>query len=75
MFPKSLITKQHNSKTPKFKLPNLLKKTWKELKITKLKIAKLWTLNFRNAKLKTLETHSYKKSKTPKIQKFKIIKI
>ncbi len=27
MLPKSLITKQHNSKTPKFKLPNLLKKT------------------------------------------------
>jgi hypothetical protein len=27
MLPKSLITKQHKSKTPKIKLPNLLSKT------------------------------------------------
>jgi hypothetical protein len=36
MLPKSLITKQHKSKTPKIKLPNLLSKTWKKLRTTKL---------------------------------------
>jgi hypothetical protein len=35
MLPKSLITKQHNSKTPKIKLPNLFIKTLKKLKTTK----------------------------------------